>query len=102
VPLSGHEQRILEEIENALAVEDPKLVSNVGRLGRRATTIRRRIGGAALFAVGLTTFIGGLAASAVVIGGFPILPILGFLVMYGGAVLAVCRPRVPWPPTDGG
>ena len=31
MPLSDHEQRILEEIERKLAEEDPKLVEQVGR-----------------------------------------------------------------------
>ncbi len=52
MPLSDHEQRILEEIERKLAEEDPKLVEQVGRTDLY-THLARRIRLAALaFIVG--------------------------------------------------
>ena len=53
MPLSDHEQRILEEIEKRLAEEDPRLVEQVGRTDLY-THLARRIRFAALaFVVGL-------------------------------------------------
>ena len=53
MPLSEHEQRILEEIEKRLAEEDPRLVEQVGRTDLY-THLARRIRIAALvFFVGL-------------------------------------------------
>lgn len=52
MPLSDHEQKILEEIERKLAEEDPKLVEQVGRTDLY-THLARRIRLAALaFIVG--------------------------------------------------
>ena len=47
MPLSDHEQRILDEIERRLAEEDPKLVEQVGRTDLY-THLSRRIRMAAL------------------------------------------------------
>jgi hypothetical protein len=41
MPLSEHEQRILEEIERRLAEEDPKLVEQVGRTDLYSHLARR-------------------------------------------------------------
>ena len=51
MPLSEHEQRLLDQIERALYAEDPKFVSTVrgGRL--RKPTRRRRLQGIAVFAL---------------------------------------------------
>ena len=57
MPLSEHEQRLLEQIERALYAEDPKFASTVrgGRL--RKPTRRRRVQGVALFVVGLALLV---------------------------------------------
>ena len=90
MPLSEHEQRLLDQIERALYAEDPKFVSTVrgGRL--RKPTRRRRLQGVAVFALGLVLLILGLAVRALYIAGsFPIVSVIGFLVMLAGAVMAV-------------
>jgi Protein of unknown function (DUF3040) len=90
MPLSEHEQRLLDQIERALYAEDPKFVSTVrgGRL--RKPTRRRRLQGVAVFALGLVLLILGLAVRALYIAGsFPIVSVIGFLVMLTGAVMAV-------------
>jgi cytochrome c biogenesis protein CcdA len=89
VPLSEHEQRLLEQIERALYAEDPKFASTVrgGRL--RKPTRRRRLQGAALFVVGLVLLVVGVAVPQLWLGSFPVLSVVGFLMMLGGAVLAV-------------
>ncbi|WP_067655212.1 DUF3040 domain-containing protein [Nocardia harenae] len=86
MPLSEHEQRMLEQIESALYAEDPKFASSVrgGRL--RTTTSRRRLQAAALFVLGLVLLIAGIAIP-VRPGGFPVISLVGFIVMFGAGVL---------------
>ncbi|GAA1013402.1 DUF3040 domain-containing protein [Nocardiopsis tropica] len=84
VPLSEHEQRMLDQIESALYAEDPKFASNVrgGRLG--GAVGKRRVVAAIGFAVGLMLLIAGMLLSQVqytVIVG-----IAGFLLMFGSVV----------------
>jgi Predicted membrane protein len=90
VPLSEHEQRLLEQIERALYAEDPKFASTVrgGRL--RKPTRRRRVQGVAVFVLGLVLLVVGVAVPQLwLASSFPVLSVVGFLLMLGGAVLAV-------------
>jgi len=93
MPLSEHEQRLLEQIERALYAEDPKFASTVrgGRL--RKPTRRRRMQGIALFVLGLVMLVLGVVIQSVSDGGgmiaLIVLSVLGFVVMLGGSVLAV-------------
>ncbi|MBF6134578.1 DUF3040 domain-containing protein [Nocardia otitidiscaviarum] len=86
MPLSEHEQRMLEQIESALYAEDPKFASTVrgGRL--RSATGRRRLQAAALFVLGLFLLVAGIAAP-IKLGDFPIISLVGFIVMFGAGVL---------------
>jgi hypothetical protein len=94
MPLSDHEQRMLDQIESALYAEDPKFASSVRGGTLRAPSTRRRLQGAALFVIGLAMLVSGVAIPATQIGGFPILSVIGFLVMFGGVVFAITGPRV--------
>ena len=83
MPLSEHEQRLLEQIERALVDDDPKFASTV-RTGDRRLKARRKLQiGVGLVVVGLGVLIGGAVLPSVVLG------VLGFLVMFGGAVLGI-------------
>jgi hypothetical protein len=83
VPLSEHEQRLLEQIERALVDDDPKFASTV-RTGDRRQKARRKLqAGIGLVVVGLAALIGGAVLPQVLLG------VLGFLVMFGGAVLGI-------------
>ncbi len=83
MPLSEHEQRLLEQIERALVDDDPKFASTV-RTGDRRQKARRKLQlGAVLVVVGLAVVVGGVAVPNVFLG------VLGFLVAFGGAVLGV-------------
>ena len=83
MPLSEHEQRLLEQIERALVDDDPKFASSV-RTGDRRLKARRKLQlGALLVVVGLAVLVGGAVARSVPLG------VLGFLVMFGGAILGV-------------
>ena len=94
MPLSDHEQRMLDQIESALYAEDPKFASSVRGGSLRAPSARRRLQGAALFVIGLAMLVCGVAFKATMIGSFPILSVFGFLVMFGGVVFAITGPRV--------
>lgn len=94
MPLSDHEQRMLDQIESALYAEDPKFASSVRGGTLRAPSTRRRLQGAGLFVIGLAMLIAGVAFKATMIGSFPILSVIGFVVMFGGVVYAITGPRV--------
>jgi cytochrome c biogenesis protein CcdA len=94
MPLSDHEQRMLDQIESALYAEDPKFASSVRGGGLRAPTARRRLQGVALFVLGLAMLVSGVAFKATMIGTFPVLSVVGFVVMFGGVVFAVTGPRI--------
>lgn len=99
MPLSDHEQRMLDQIENALYAEDPKFASNVCGRGFRALSARRRLQGVALFIIGLGMLVSGVAFKATMIGSFPILSVFGFVVMFGGVVFAITGPRLSGRPS---
>lgn len=94
MPLSDHEQRMLDQIESALYAEDPKFASSVRGGNLRAPSARRRLQGAVVFIVGLALLICGVAFRATQISGFPILSVFGFILMFGGVVFAITGPRV--------
>ncbi len=79
MPLSEHERRLLAEMEEALAVDDPRLVSAMsGSTG----VSRNRLGlGVALVIAGLATLFGGLIAQITIVG------LGGFLIALTGSIL---------------
>ncbi|MFJ3660531.1 DUF3040 domain-containing protein [Streptomyces sp. NPDC090119] len=83
MPLSEHEQRMLEQMERALYAEDPKFASALEGNGLRTYTRRRVYQAAAGFLVGIALLIAGMAVLQIWIS------VVGFLVMLGCAVLAV-------------
>ncbi|KUJ54470.1 hypothetical protein ACZ90_65785 [Streptomyces albus subsp. albus] len=83
MPLSEHEQRMLEQMERALYAEDPKFATALEGSGLRTYTRRRVYQAAAGFLVGIALLMVG-----VVIQQIPV-SVVGFLVMLGCAVLAV-------------
>jgi hypothetical protein len=88
VPLSEHEQRLLEQIERALLAEDPKFASTVRATDPRHYALRRVVFAAILLFVGVGLMVFGLVKN-IAPGGIPVLGILGFVVMFGAAVLGV-------------
>jgi len=78
VPLSEHEQRLLDEIEQALYAEDPKFASSV-----RSARAHRRVRSSMLLCVlgvvvGLGLVLIGLLANIVA------LSVIGFVMLVGG------------------
>lgn len=88
MPLSEHEQRMLEQIESALYAEDPKFASSVQRRRLGRSSGRRRLQAAAIFVVGLVLLILG-PIIGINVGGLPILSLVGFLIMFGAGLLAL-------------
>ncbi|MFV0495217.1 DUF3040 domain-containing protein [Mycobacterium sp.] len=102
MPLSDHEQRMLDQIESALYAEDPKFASSVRSGGMRTQSARRRLQGAALFVGGLGLLVCGVALKGAWIAGFPVLSVVGFIVMFAGVVFAVTGQRLPGGSGSGG
>ena len=87
MPLSEHEQRLLDQIERALYQEDPKFASTVKSTDLR-THMRRRLRRAAFvlvlgFAILLTGLIAFSGLASTVVG------VTGFVVMVGALLLAM-------------
>ena len=95
MPLSEHEQRLLDQIERALYQEDPKFASTVRATDLR-THMRRRLRRAALVLVlGFALLLTGVVTQEYVVG------IAGFIVMVGALLLAMTswkRLGQPGPP----
>lgn len=83
MPLSEHEQRMLEQMERALYAEDPKFATALEGSGLRTHTRRRVYQAVVGFLVGIALLMSGMVAQQIWIS------VVGFLVMLGCAVLAV-------------
>ncbi|MGH3821340.1 MAG: DUF3040 domain-containing protein [Pseudonocardiaceae bacterium] len=92
MPLSEHEQRLLDQIERALYAEDPKFASNVRGARMRSLSHRRRIQGIALFVLGLLLLVAGIVLPYR-LAGVPFISVFGFLVMFAGAIVAIFSRR---------
>ncbi|MDJ1135343.1 DUF3040 domain-containing protein [Streptomyces iconiensis] len=83
MPLSEHEQRMLEQMERALYAEDPKFATALEGSELRRYTRKRVYQAIAGFLVGIALLMAGMVAQQVWVS------VVGFLVMLGCAVLAV-------------
>lgn len=83
MPLSEHEQRMLEQMERALYAEDPKFATALEGSGLRRYTRRRVYQAVAGFLVGIALLMAGMVFKQTWIS------VVGFLVMLGCAVLVV-------------
>jgi hypothetical protein len=92
MPLSEHEQRLLEQIERELYAEDPKFASTVRGTRLRRPARRRRVQGVALFVVGVALLVLGVMIPFRV-AEIPLVSVLGFLVMFFGVLLALTSMR---------
>ena len=92
--LSEEELRMLEQMERALVEEDPKLASTLrGTSFQRAARRRMVIGGVVLVA-GIALLIAAVLLELTAIVQ-TIVGVLGFVVMLGGAILALTSARSP-------
>jgi hypothetical protein len=86
VAISEHEQRLLDQIEQALYAEDPKFASTVRSTDLRTVARRRMRLAAGLFVIGLGVLIAGAVYPYMLGGTFPALGVLGFCIMLAAAV----------------
>lgn len=89
MPLSEHEQRLLEQMEQALYAEDPKFATTMRGQDARSRQRRKLAVGTLAVVVGLALVVVGVARSTVWVAG------VGFVVMLAGAgyVLTPTRAR---------
>jgi len=87
VPLSEHEQRLLEQMERALYAEDPKFASSLRSAGPRPGSRRKAVIGVLAALLGFALLITGAATSIVVVG------VLGFVAMLVGTFLVITTMR---------
>ena len=95
MPLSEEELRLLEQMEQALAQEDPKFVSTLRGSSLERVAKMRTVAAAVVFVVGIAMLMGGAVAQLIWLG------VLGFLVMLGSATLGLAAWRgrhAPTPP----
>jgi hypothetical protein len=83
VPLSEHEQRLLDQIERALYQEDPKFASTVRQTDLRSHMKRRLVKAALVLVVGFALLITGAVVQQYLVG------IAGFAVMVAALLLAM-------------
>ena len=86
MPLSEHEQRMLDEIERALYEDDPKFATsvNVSRIRRR-----RPIVAGCVFVAGLVALVVGVIATQSFLAVGVIVSVIGFLLMVSAVGLFV-------------
>jgi Protein of unknown function (DUF3040) len=83
VPLSEHEQRLLEQMERALYAEDPKFATAMRGSDPRLHHRRRAFVGILGFIVGVVLLFTGLVVAQIPVS------VLGFVVMLASAVFAI-------------
>lgn len=89
MPLSEHEQRLLEQIEQALYAEDPKFASSV-RSARPRNRARSMLALSIVgVVVGLVVVLVGLSRNLIVVG------VVGFVLIVGSCVAAATSLRGP-------
>jgi hypothetical protein len=82
MPLSEHEQKILEEIERQLYEQDPKFARNVASKARKGHTARNLRRGIGLFLLGVVALFVWFGTTQILYG------VAAFLLMLLGATLA--------------
>jgi hypothetical protein len=84
MPLSEHEQRMLDAIEKALYEDDPKFATSVDSARIRR---RRPVVSICLFVVGLIALVVGVIASQSLMAVGVVVSVVGFIVMVTGVGL---------------
>ena len=87
MPLSEHEQQLLEQMEQALYAEDPKFASQMQGAGAKAAARRRIAIGVVGAIVGLVLVLVGVQTALWWVGG------VGFAIMVAAVAFAVTPPR---------
>ena len=87
MPLSEHEKRQLEQIEQALRADDPRFASAVHATDPRVHHRRRVIAAAVGFLIGIGLLLAGVAINV------PLIAVAGFMVMLACSMWAVTSYR---------
>ena len=87
MPLSKHEQRQLEQIEQALRADDPRFADAVHAAGPRVHYKRRVIAAALGFVIGVGLLLAGVVVNVILIA------VAGFVVMLACSLWAVTSYR---------
>ena len=88
MPLSEHEQRLLDEMERNLYQNEADVVSTAG-MGRRAPNYTAIASGALLGALGLGVMLTGVGMNITALG------VIGFVLLFAGVMIAVAIPGKP-------
>lgn len=87
MPLSEHEQRLLDQMEQALYNEDPKFVSRLNEDPQRTRHRKKLVVGALALLVGMGVVVLGVASQQIWLGA------IGFVVMVAGGAYALAPGR---------
>jgi hypothetical protein len=87
MPLSEHEQRLLDEMERNLYQNDADFVANISQTPRRKPAYRAIVLGVLVAVIGVGALIAGVTVRQ------PIIGILGFVLMFAGVLIAITPGR---------
>jgi Protein of unknown function (DUF3040) len=85
MPLSEHEQKLLEQLEKQLHEDDPKFANSMGSDPRRAWSTRHIVIGVLAAVVGVVLLLVGVWSQYIILG------VVGFVVMGAGVYFATLR-----------
>ena len=85
MPLSEHEQKLLEQLEKQLHEDDPKFANSMGSDPGRTWSTRHIVIGVLCALAGIALLLVGVTTQLIIVG------VLGFVVMGGGVYFATMR-----------
>jgi hypothetical protein len=85
MPLSEHEQKLLEQLEKQLHEDDPKFANSMGSDPGRSWSTRHVVIGVLCALAGVFLLLVGVTLQSIFVG------VLGFVVMGGGVYFATLR-----------
>jgi Flp pilus assembly protein TadB len=89
MPLSEHEQKLLEQLEKQLHEDDPKFANSMGSDPGRSWSTRHVVIGVLCALAGVFLLLVGVTLQNIFVG------VLGFVVMGGGVYFATMRSSTP-------
>jgi Flp pilus assembly protein TadB len=89
MPLSEHEQKLLEQLEKQLHEDDPKFANSMGSDAGRSWSTRHVVIGVLCALAGVFLLLVGVTLQNIFVG------VLGFIVMGGGVYFATMRSSQP-------
>lgn len=96
MPLSEHEQKLLEQLEKQLHEDDPKFANSMGSDPGRSWSTRHVVIGVLCALAGIFLLLVGVTLQNIFVG------VLGFVVMGAGVYFATMRSSAPGKSRSGG